>query len=315
MLKKTLLLTTLAASVALVGCDDDSASAPAGLSGTAAVGAPIVGGTVTARCVDADTDVTAVTSTSGKYTILGTAIKAAGGVAPCALKVAGGTVNGAAYADTLYSIAERIGTTNITPLTNLAVAKAAAGGGLTSPADFFDDTITTPIDVDAIIAQLDAAQAALEAELKEATGKTSVPFNIFTTSFAADGKSAYDVWLDSLQEALTDAGISYSSLLTGFATGGTFPVITIDVTPITGGGGTTGTLTVSVKVAGISQVVTSITGVPRPASQSEFCGGTGGWTDYASTGFTITSCTYVNGTGTLSGTVSGMAYQYVYKWS
>src|SRR5690606_17240396 len=121
---KTPWAVALVASVtlALSGCGGSSggggggSSAPT-LSGTAAVGAAIVGGTVTARCSDGSSFTqTVTTDASGNWS--GTL---SSGVLPCALQVTGGTPP-----DTLYSYASTTGTVNITPLTTLALAQATS---------------------------------------------------------------------------------------------------------------------------------------------------------------------------------------------
>src|SRR5690606_6497856 len=104
------------------------------LSGTAAVGAAIVGGTVTARCADGNTFTEVVTTdANGNWT--GTLTS---GTMPCALQITGGTPP-----DTLYSYASSTGTVNITPLTTLALAQATGQ----TPADWFNAFTGTPVDV------------------------------------------------------------------------------------------------------------------------------------------------------------------------
>ena len=185
---KTPWAVALVASVtlALSGCGGSSggggSSAPK-LSGTAAVGAAIVGGTVTARCSDGSTFTqTVTTDANGNWS--GTLNS---GVLPCALRVTGGTPP-----DTLYSYASSTGTVNITPLTTLALAQATNQ----LPADWFAAFDGTPVDVNT------AADEVLDA-LNDASFDLPATGNPFTTPFAADG-TGWDGLLDDLKQAITD---------------------------------------------------------------------------------------------------------------
>src|SRR5690606_29628205 len=79
------------------------------LTGTAAVGAPIVGGAVVAKCADGSGFTTSVgTNAQGVFTGL-----VASSAFPCALQITGG-----APAIVLHSYTANAGTVNITPLTD-----------------------------------------------------------------------------------------------------------------------------------------------------------------------------------------------------
>ena len=111
----------------LAGCGgggDDAASTPGAppgaaaitLTGLAATGAPLAGATVTARC-SGGADIAGTTAADGSFTLT----LVAGQLAPCMVKIVS-----AAPALTLYSYAAAAGRVNITPLTDLIVARAAA---------------------------------------------------------------------------------------------------------------------------------------------------------------------------------------------
>ena len=178
---------SLVAGIALVlsGCGGSSgggAKAPT-LSGTAAVGAAIAGGTVTARCADGNTFTEVVTTdANGNWT--GTLTS---GTMPCALQITGGTPP-----DTLYSYASSTGTVNITPLTTLALAQATGQ----TPADWFNAFTGTPVDV------ISAANEVLDA-LTDSSFDVPTNGNPFTTSFVADG-TGWDGLLDDLRQAIND---------------------------------------------------------------------------------------------------------------
>lgn len=153
------------------------------LRGTAAVGAAVVGGTVTAKCADGSGFTAAVTTdTNGNWS--GTLDA---GVLPCALQVTGGTPP-----DTLYSYASRTGTVNITPLTTLALAQATSQ----LPADWFAAFDGTPVDVDSATDELLDALASAGFALPGSG-------NPFTTRFVTNG-TGWDGLLDDLKQAITD---------------------------------------------------------------------------------------------------------------
>lgn len=174
------------------------------LSGTAAVGAAIVGGTVTAKCADGNTFTqTVTTDASGNWS--GTLASAS---MPCALQVTGGTPP-----DTLYSYASSTGTINITPLTDLALAQATG----TLPTTWFASFDgSTPLDPTVLSDAMDDVTNALQ------TAGFDVPAgNPFTTPFAADG-TGWDGLLDDLGDAIDeDVNLNgdYNALLTQVSEG------------------------------------------------------------------------------------------------
>lgn len=321
MARKLVLLSACAAlAFTLSGCGSDSGSsaptAPAvALSGTAATGAPIASAAIAIRCASGS-EITTMTNAAGEYTVTVDTMTAAGAVMPCALQITlpGDASPGVPY---LYGLAEANGTANITPLTGLAVTQAINAAAGVSAGDWFaGTTLTFPT-----AEQIAAARTAIETALQTATGEAAVPFNIFTTSFAADSTSDYDVWLDRFNQALVTAGTNYSALMAAFVSGGGFGSITIDVTPVTGGGGT---MQVTVSVSGVAGQTVTITGVPQPANEGEFCNSSvlQGYI-YQGDGATVTinSCSFSGNTGTISATVlittpvtMSIPYSATYTW-
>ena len=122
-----LMLSVLAAGIG-TGCGggDSSSGAvslasPASttLSGTAAVGSPIVGGGLNVVC-SAGAPLMTSTSANGSWTVDTTSQ-----TFPCAVQVKGGTVAGATNLITYHSIALNPGIANVTPLTDLLLANLA----------------------------------------------------------------------------------------------------------------------------------------------------------------------------------------------
>lgn len=202
-LTRPLLWLTLASGALLTACGGGDGSTPPAsdtpdaLSGTAAVGLPIVGGTVNVRCAGgAALDTT--TSSSGAWSVT-----LSGQTLPCAVQVSAGTVGGASNPNAYHAIALTVGTVNITPLTDLVVARVLGS----SPQAWFDAPVFTAFSSGTLTGALDAIRTALG--LAAALGSADP----FTTAFAANGSDPLDKVLDALQDALDNAETSYAALL------------------------------------------------------------------------------------------------------
>ena len=127
-LNPSALVLSLSAAALLSACGGGgggSAAAPS-LSGVAAVGAPIVGGDVDAKCSDGNTYNANPTSTTGAWSIA--TVPAA--AFPCVVQIRNGDP-----ASVLNSYAAGPGVVNITPFTDLLLAMAARG----NPSDYFSN--------------------------------------------------------------------------------------------------------------------------------------------------------------------------------
>ncbi len=108
---------------------------PVTVSGVAAIGAPLSGGSVFVNDASGTEHGPYPIDANGNYSINVTGFNNP----PFYLR-AEGTVNGNPI--TLYSVSMNPGTANINPLTNLAVAVAA---GVNNPADVYDDPVAHPV--------------------------------------------------------------------------------------------------------------------------------------------------------------------------
>lgn len=205
--KRWLVALFVSSSLMLSGCGGGSGNsttpaAASTLTGTAATGAAIQNGIVTAKCSDGTGFTNPVTSDSnGKWT--GTLNNAS--ALPCALEVVYGTP-----AQKLHSYATSTGTVNITPLTDLALALAISQ----DPATWFTGFSGTPI------TNLSAQTSALLSSL--ATKGFDIPStsaNPFTTAFNAN-HTGWDRMLDQLQLALSNGGVNFQDLLNDVVTSG-----------------------------------------------------------------------------------------------
>ncbi|MBN2646850.1 MAG: hypothetical protein JXR44_03585, partial [Thiotrichales bacterium] len=309
----------------------------ADLNGTAAVGAPIVGGQVTAKCSDGSGFTTSVTTNTN-----GTWSGQVGlGALPCAL-----SVNDSNRNIVLKSFTASPGLVNITPLTNLIVARATNQ----DPTTWFNSNA-----IEIAETQLTQAANALRTALNGA-GFALPEGNPLNVPFVIGDN--WDRVLDDLDASIqASAEIeSYQALLNGFREGNNFiPSYTAangggntggdtggdnggntggdtggDNGGNTGGdtggdnGGNTGgdtgggvdigngnyDLTLSINVQGnVTEIV--VEDIAKPANQSEFCSvenyqyfqeGQG-----ADVSFQINSCSFNDPVGQINATLNGNA--------
>lgn len=329
-LRRAFVLSAVA-SLGLVACggsgSDDDANTPVTpvatqLSGTAAIGAPVAGAAVQVRCADASRVLESVTNAAGVWQVSTT-----GQSLPCAVRVSGGNLP---PGQTLHSAALDFGHVNITPLTDLIIANAtgklpAAWWGSTGPADL--SALTAPT-VEKALTQLRSALA-LPA-LQNIDPRTA--------TFTAAPKDAVDDMLEALQQALSTSGISYQALLNeaskaNFLLSQDFQLtlqtahhtITVGGTGTgTGTGTETGTgpgtgtignytLTLNVTASGMALAPITLTNMPKPNTQGEFCDEVTGINSSISLkqsipagmgSLTINNCAFNGSVGQVSATMS-----------
>lgn len=195
----------VAAICALAGCGGGAggSGAPAAptLSGVAAVGFPIVNGSISARCATG-APLTATTNSTGGWQVT----LAATHTLPCAVQVSGGTINNAANTTPYHSIATTTGNVNVTPLTDLMVANLT---GNATPSAWFTGLSTTPAPLTTITqANVDASLTKLRAALS-----TLAPLgttNPITTAFIPAPGNISDDMLSALKAAMTSMGTAYT---------------------------------------------------------------------------------------------------------
>ena len=197
-------LSLLAGALLLAACGGGSSgvSAPAPtltLSGTAATGLAIADASVQAKCMGGNGITTTLADGSYRLTV-------AGGSLPCALRVSFGT-DGAA----LHSLAMGAGleaTANLTPLTELLVARATQKGSTRAYFDGFDAAAARALSAQLLV----NAQAEVSAFVN-GTVATGVVSDFIATPFkaATPGKptnDAYDKLLDVLTARVSSATFS-----------------------------------------------------------------------------------------------------------
>lgn len=205
-----LVLALLAATLAGCGGGGGAASGPS-LSGTAAIGAPVAGGTVTVRCASGAT-ITTTTTSGGEWIAA-----LSGQTFPCLVSVSGGNLPAGR---SLYSMALDTSDLNVTPLTTLVLASA-----------FNKD----PAEVNSL-PSLEAARAALQDGLAKVTaflvdsGFASLPGNPLTDPFRPVAGDPYDDLLEQIAVSLEDAGLTPEELIEQVASGE--PDVTLPVTDV-----------------------------------------------------------------------------------
>lgn len=191
------------------GSSSSSVAPPEQLTGTAAVGAPIVGGNVVAKCADGSGFIGSVTTNAqGIFTGL-----VASGALPCALQISGGTPT-----IILHSYAANVGTVNITPLTDLILANASNQ----APADWFANPDWANIANTIATAQVEI-KTALEGAGYTLPSGDFIPFNI---PFVIG--DTWDQLLDQIQAAIDESVVieNYLALVSLIQSGNlaSFPV-------------------------------------------------------------------------------------------
>lgn len=188
-----------------------SGSASVNTTGTAAIGSPIIGGSVELKCASGTTTST-TTSTDGSWNV---SLKSTD--YPCVARVSGGQVNGSTLASALHSVAAASGTTNITPLTDIIVGVL----GKQDPDAWFNSAKSGDLTGAITTDKLNGALVKLETALATLPGKPALPngFNPLSTSFKAEKGDTGDTLLETYGAALTASGLSQSDAATKTANG------------------------------------------------------------------------------------------------
>lgn len=217
--------------LALSACgnnDDDGATeAPSTtVSGLAAVGSPISAGDVRLVCRGGVTRST-TTSDNGSWSVI-----VPSSALPCAVRVNGGRLNGGTTnTAVLYSFAAGNGSTlvsNVTPLTDLALAQAVRTADGRSLADWYAANAPSAEQVSAGVA---AAQAALLQELRDRGYTVPEGFNPFSDVFQAIAGNLYDDLLEAVAAALAAAGQSFEEFRASYVDGGDIPATVVTPGP------------------------------------------------------------------------------------
>lgn len=177
------------------------------LSGVAAVGAPIVNGTINISCAAGAAVSSVSTSSTGTWQA-----NLSGQTLPCAVQVSGGnigTATGAPNTTPYHSIALTAGTVNVTPLTDMLMANVV---GTDSPSTWVAGLNNAPGALSGITqSKMDAALANMRTAMYGLTPIASI--NPITASFTAVPGNVVDNMLVALKTAIDSSGVSYQTHL------------------------------------------------------------------------------------------------------
>ena len=191
------------------GGGGSSTPAVRALSGVAAVGTPIVNGTINVICAAGSALAPTVTASTGAWQVT-----LSRQTLPCAVQVSGGTINGVINTTPYDSIATTTGTVNITPLTDLLVANLV---GAATPSTWFAGLSTNPAPLTTITqTQVNATLAKMSTALSGLTPLSTN--NPITTAFTPTSGNVSDDMLTALATAMAYTGVTYESLLSDAST-------------------------------------------------------------------------------------------------
>lgn len=200
--KLTKVLTVAAAVVSIAACGggggggDPVPATEATVNGLAAVGAPVVGAQVVLRCANNVTGQT-TTDSEGRWTL-----EVANPQFPCLATLSNSTSHAGL---TLRSLALETGYLNITPLTELVMARAAAQSSLS-----LDN-----VDTQGLLTLSSSLETALSdvIAILVAQGFPAGDLAVFTGQFEAVAGDSYDDLLEHIAVSLEDDGKSLDDLV------------------------------------------------------------------------------------------------------
>ncbi|MGH8491747.1 MAG: hypothetical protein ACRERR_01385 [Moraxellaceae bacterium] len=218
--------------LAACGSSDDSSTSSAAptatsstVSGVAATGAAIAGGSIVLHCQNNWNEGT-TTNSNGEWSILVPTANL-----PCAIKASNSGASESYYSFTVGSGSTIV--TNVSPLTSLALANAT---GATVDDAWFN--ALNDSGRQALTTGLPAAITALGAALSAQSYALPASFNPFTATFTAAAGDDYDDLLEQLKAAIAASGTDFAALLADFAAGASLPA-PADNTETPSGGATT----------------------------------------------------------------------------
>ena len=217
-------LAAFAAAMLVAGCGGGSNSPEAvtSVTGTAATGAPVIGGTVTMICAGGTAGTAVTTSSTGTFTVTAT------GVGPCIIKVASASIPGSGV---LLSIVEAgQARANVNQLTHMLAALLANGDPDTllfkAPG-----SIAGLVTSAKVVTQKANVQQVVAAMFTAVGGGLTTTFDFLTGNFTADG-TGFDKLLDNVSftsgTGFTSVAITLKgtgTILIQFALSGTAPTL------------------------------------------------------------------------------------------
>ncbi|MGS0622390.1 hypothetical protein ACU8YE_05730 [Ralstonia sp. VS2407] len=180
-------------------------------TGVAAIGAPIIGGSVMLKCASGAT-ASATTAADGTWSA---SLKISD--YPCVVRVVGGQANVKDPATVLHSVAAAPGTTNITPLTDIIVGVL----GKQAPDAWFNSAKNGDLASAVTSDNLNGALGKLKTALTTLPGKPTLPngFNPLNSAFKAEKGDAGDNLLETYGASLMASGLTQTQASVNTANG------------------------------------------------------------------------------------------------
>jgi hypothetical protein len=169
--------------------DSDQAGNEAKGHGVVAVGSPVANAQLTITCAGG-VPINVAADANGAFSF-----PADQQLLPCAVRAAGGTVDGVANVQDLYSVFYTFGRVNVTPLTDLLVARVAAEDPTAYYAGFTSNNRSGKVSAETVAAASAELQQYLTALGVDASSLTS--FNLVTGSFTPTPGDSNDAVLDA----------------------------------------------------------------------------------------------------------------------
>lgn len=169
--------------------------AASAISGTVAGGAAIIGASVIIKDAKGTITNAVITSSNGSYTVPASSLSKL--TPPLLIKVSGGTLNGQANTQDLYSVSINGGTAHVSPLTTMLVASLTGQ----DPATLFNELGIRVTSLNSIIStsSINNATQNVTAELRARGLDTSKLDSLLSGDLrAGDPSNAYDQLLDQL---------------------------------------------------------------------------------------------------------------------
>ncbi|MFV8529729.1 hypothetical protein [Ralstonia pseudosolanacearum] len=180
-------------------------------TGVAAIGAPIIGSSVTLKCASGATAST-TTHSDGSWSA---SLKSTD--YPCVARVSGGQANGKDLAMALHSVLAAPGVTNITPLTDIMVAVLSKQ----DPDAWFNSAKNGDLSSAITSNNLNGALGKLQTALATLPGQLQLPdgFNPINSTFKAEKGDAGDNLLETYGASLTASGLTQTQAAVNTANG------------------------------------------------------------------------------------------------
>jgi hypothetical protein len=175
-------------------------------NGVVAVGSPVANAQLSITCAGG-TPINVAADANGAFSF-----PANKQILPCAVRASGGTVDGTANTQELFSVFYSFGRVNVTPLTDLLVARLAGEDPAGYYAGFTGGNRSTKVSSETVAAASSELRQYLTALGVDASTLTS--FNLITSSFTPTAGDSHDAVLDATVARLSANALTQATART-----------------------------------------------------------------------------------------------------